>query len=159
VAPEDAASAFEAIMTDVRRVRPDARIDGIIVSPMRGGGIELLVGVTRDATWGLILAIGFGGVLVELLADVALAPLPVSRDEVIDLLGRLRGAKMFQGFRGAPAIDVAAVADVIVKIGNAAIALGSDLQSLEINPLLVRGDKIEALDALVAWREIHAEDV
>jgi len=159
VAPKDAASAFEAIMADVRRVRPDARIDGIIVSPMRCGGIELLVGVTRDATWGLILAIGFGGVMVELLADVALAPLPVSRDEAIDMLGRLRGAKMFQGFRGAPAIDLAATADVIVKIGNAAIVLGSDLQSLEINPLLVRGDEIEALDALVTWRNIHAEDV
>jgi len=158
VAPKDAASAFEAIMADVGRACPDARIDGIIVSPMRSGGIELLVGVTRDATWGLILAVGFGGVLVELLADVALAPLPVPRDEVIDLLGRLRGAKMFQGFRGAPAIDVAATADVIVRIGDAAIALGSDLQSLEINPLLVRGDKIEALDALVAWRDIQTED-
>lgn len=159
VAPKDAASAFESIMADVGRARPDARIDGIIVSPMRSGGIELLVGITRDATWGLILAVGFGGVLVELLADVALAPLPVSRDEVIDLLGRLRGAKMFQGFRGAPAIDVTATAEAIVKIGNAAVALGSDLQSLEINPLLVRGDKIEALDALVAWRDIHARDV
>jgi succinyl-CoA synthetase beta subunit len=126
---------------------------------MRSGGIELLVGVTRDATWGLTMAIGFGGVLVELLADVALAPLPVSKDEVIDMLGRLRGTKMLEGFRGARPIDAAATADVIVRIGNAAIALGPDLQSLEINPLLVRDDKIEALDALVAWREVRPGDV
>jgi len=159
VAPKDAASAFESIIVEVRRARPDAQIDGIIVSPMRSGGIELLVGVTRDATWGLTMAIGFGGVLVELLADVALAPLPVSKDEVIDMLGRLRGTKMLEGFRGARPIDAAATADVIVRIGNAAIALGPDLQSLEINPLLVRDDKIEALDALVAWREVRPGDV
>jgi acyl-CoA synthetase (NDP forming) len=159
VAAPDAATAFEAIMADVARARPDARIDGIIVSPMRGAGIELLVGITRDATWGLILAVGFGGVLVEVLADVVLAPLPVSKAEVIDMLGRLRGAKMFQGHRGAPAIDVAGAADIIVKVGNAAVALGCDLQSLEINPLLMRGDQIEALDALVTWRDIHAARV
>jgi acyl-CoA synthetase (NDP forming) len=155
VAPEDAAAAFESMLAEVRSRRPDARLDGVIVSPMRSGGIELLVGVTRDATWGLTLAVGLGGVLVELLSDVALAPLPVSKREVIDMLGRLRGAKILQGFRGAPPIDLEATSDVVVRIGEAAMALGPELQSLEINPLWVLGDKLEALDALAAWRPVQ----
>jgi succinyl-CoA synthetase beta subunit len=93
-----------------------------------------------------------GGVLVEVLADVVVAPLPVSRDEVIRMLERLRGAKLFAGFRGAPPIDLAATAEVIARIGDAAIGLGTELLSLEINPLLIRGGEVEALDALVAWQ-------
>jgi acyl-CoA synthetase (NDP forming) len=155
IAPQDAAAAFDAMVAEVRNKRPDARLDGAIVSPMRSGGIELLVGVKRDANWGLTLAVGLGGVLVELLSDVALTPLPVSKQEVIQMLGRLRGAKLLQGFRGGPPADLEATADIIVRIGEAAMALGPGLESLEINPLWVLGNEIEALDALVTWRDIQ----
>lgn len=151
VSPDEVAASVEMILRDVSRHRPDAIIDGVIVSPMRQGGIELLVGITRDPTWGLVLTVAFGGVLVELLTDAVLAPLPVDRSGVIAMLGRLRGAKLLQGYRGAPAADLDAVADVVVRITEAAIAFGPALEALEINPLLVRGDEVEALDALALW--------
>lgn len=145
------ARAYDAIMASVTAARPQARIDGVIVSPMRTGGVELFVGVARDPSWGLAIAVGFGGVLVELLQDSSLRRLPVSPVQVREMLGGLRGAKLLAGYRGGPAVDLDAVADAISRIGNAALALGPDLASLEINPLWVKGDKVECLDALAVW--------
>ena len=118
---------------------------------MRSGGVELLVGITRDATWGPTITIGFGGILVELVADVASAPLPVTAGQVKDMLGGLMGARLLHGFRNIPRADLDQLADVIVRVGDEAIRLGPDLESLEINPILVRGAEIEALDGLVSW--------
>ncbi|MFC4312669.1 acetate--CoA ligase family protein [Steroidobacter flavus] len=152
VAAAEAATAYDEILKAVKSHKPEARIEGVIASPMRQGGVELLVGVRHDPTWGPTITIGFGGVLVELLADVAIAALPVERTEVLDMLFRLRGRKLLQGFRNSAATDLDRLADVIVNIGNAALALGPKLDSLEVNPLLVRGNEIEALDGLVIWR-------
>jgi len=69
------------------------------------------------------------------------------------MFGELRGAKLLQGVRGMPAADLDALAEVIARIGDAAVALGPDLEALEVNPLWVRGAKIEALDALAVWRK------
>lgn len=155
VAASDVAAALDELLTTVRSHRPDAHIEGVIASPMRQGGVELLVGVRNDPTWGPTITIGFGGVLVELLADVAIATLPVDRADVLDMLSRLRGRKLLQGFRNSAATDLDRLADVIVNIGNAALALGPALDSLEVNPLLVRGNEIEALDGLVVWRSVE----
>jgi succinyl-CoA synthetase beta subunit len=155
VAAADAAAAYEEILKAVKSHRPDARIEGVLASPMRQGGVELLVGVRHDATWGPTITIGFGGVLVELLADVAIATLPVDRAAVVDMLSRLRGRKLLQGFRNSAATDLDRLADIIMNIGNAALALGPALDSLEVNPLLVRGNEIEALDGLVIWRAVE----
>jgi acyl-CoA synthetase (NDP forming) len=129
-----------------------AVLDGVLVSPMRSGGIELLVGVTRDPDWGLMLAVALGGVLVEVLDDVASAPLPVAKGEARRMLERLRGAALLHGVRGGKAADLDALAEVVCSIGRLAQELEPTLDSLEVNPLRVDGATIEALDALVVWR-------
>jgi acetate---CoA ligase (ADP-forming) len=129
-----------------------AHVDGVLVAPMRTGGIELFVGCTRDAQWGPVIAVGLGGVWVEILRDVALRPLPIDAAEVRRMLGELRGARLLQGARGTQAADLDAVAAIIARIGDAAVALGPDLEALEVNPLWVRGAEVEALDALAVWR-------
>ena len=153
VAQEELGESYDGIVRSVRGARPDAQIDGIIISPMRRGGTELLVGVTRDPNWGPMLTAGFGGVLVELLADIALAPLPVTRGQVLNMLGGLRGAQLLKGYRNSAPADLETVADVIVRVGDAALALGPELDSLEVNPLLVHASKVEALDGLAIWKE------
>ncbi len=124
-------------------------LDGISVAPMRAGGTELLAGVTVDPTFGPVLAVGLGGIWVEVLGDVSLRVLPVDRAEVLRMLGELRGLPLLTGGRGFLAADLNALARVIASIGDAALSLGSALRSLEVNPLWVHGDQIEALDALV----------
>jgi acetate---CoA ligase (ADP-forming) len=135
----------------VRTAAPQARIDGILVTPMRGHGTELFVGTARDPDWGMVIVLGLGGIWVEALHDTALRLLPVSKADVVDMLQSLRAAKILQGYRGSPAADLGAIADVVVRIGQAAVALGPTLAALEINPLLVDGARVEALDALATW--------
>jgi acetate---CoA ligase (ADP-forming) len=138
-----------------RRVRaagqavPGASLDGVLVSPMRTGGVELIAGVTVDPTFGPVLAVGLGGVWVEVLGDTSLRVLPVGPGEVRRMLRELRGGALLRGARGSRPADLDALAEVISRIGEAALGLNGSLRALEVNPLWVDGDRIEALDVLV----------
>jgi acyl-CoA synthetase (NDP forming) len=145
------AEAWRTIDASVRRAAPEARIDGVLVSPMREHGIELFIGTARDPDWGVVIVLGLGGIWVEALQDSALRLLPVSKADVIEMLHSLRAVKILRGYRGSPAADLDAIAEVVVRIGQAALALGPSLAALEVNPLLVDGAQVEALDALVTW--------
>ncbi len=151
VSPGDAADAYRQIRRSVSDTCPDAPIDGVVVSPMRGPGIELLVGVVRDPHWGLALAVGLGGVWVELFKDSSLRLLPVSAEDVLGMLDELRCTRLLDGYRGGPVVDRRWLAEVIARIGEAAMALGPTLASLEVNPLLATATRVEALDGLVVW--------
>jgi acetate---CoA ligase (ADP-forming) len=143
------AKAFHAVRA---RAPADARIKGVLVAPMRRGGFEMLVGVTRDRDWGLVIAVGLGGIHVETLRDISIRRLPITPMEALDMLGELKGAALLDGRRGEPKVDRACLARTIASIGTAALALGPSLEALEVNPLWVRGDRMEALDALVVSR-------
>jgi acetate---CoA ligase (ADP-forming) len=148
-----AAAAFAKVTGAARKHYPDARVDGALVVPMRDRGLELLVGVTRDPQWGPMLALGLGGIFVEILKDVSMRPLPVDAAEVGRMLSELRGAGMLDGARGVPAADRDAIAAAVVAIGRAAVAAGPDMSVLEVNPLWVNGAQVEALDALMEWTD------
>ena len=152
VAGDDAVAAAYDEITTAASGAPVARVEGVLVSPLRSGGTELLVGVVRDPDWGPVLAVALGGVFVEVLDDSALSPLPVSASRARTLLESLRGAALLHGVRGTPAADLDALAAVVARVGDLALALGDDLESLELNPLHVSGSTIEALDAVITWR-------
>jgi acetate---CoA ligase (ADP-forming) len=120
----------------------------VLVTSMRTGGVEVLAGVTMDPGFGPVLAVGLGGIWVELLRDSSLRLLPADADEVRRMLGELRALPMLQGARGGVAADLDALAKVIADIGELAGSV-SGLQALEVNPLWVCGDQVEALDVLV----------
>ena len=145
--------AYDRMMNSVKAAKPDAQIEGVIISPMRGAGVELFVGTMRDPLWGSAILVGLGGVWIEALKDTSMRLLPINEQDALDMLGELRGGKLLDGFRGAPPVDRAKVARAIVAIGQAALALGPDLVSMEINPLLAASDRIEALDGLTEWKQ------
>jgi acyl-CoA synthetase (NDP forming) len=149
--PAEAREAFAAVTSAAAVLDPAPRIDGALVAPMREGGVEILVGIVRDPEWGLTLAVGLGGVLVEVLDDVAVAVLPVTASDVEQLLGTLRGRKVLDGVRGRAAVDVPALARAITRIAEVAAALGDRLESLEVNPLWAEGDRVAVLDAVLTW--------
>ena len=101
---------------------PGAGIDGVLVTPMRSGGTELLAGVTVDPTFGPVLAVGLGGIWVEILRDTSLRVLPVDAAEVKRMLGELRGWPLLQGARGTPPANLDAVAEAIAGLGEVALA-------------------------------------
>jgi len=128
---------------------PAADIDGVLVTPMRSGGTELLAGVTVDPAFGPVLAVGLGGIWVEILRDTSLRVLPVDAAEVKRMLGELRGWPLLHGARGAAPANLDAVAEAIAALGEVALSLDGALRALEVNPLWVNGDQVEALDVLV----------
>lgn len=123
--------------------------EGVLVSPMRPRGVELLAGVTVDPTFGPTLAVGLGGIWVEALKDVSLGVLPLAAQDIERMLRSLRAKAILEGARGGPTVDFAKASEAIWRIGQAALSLGPDLQALEVNPLWCSGDRVEALDALV----------
>ncbi|MDE0178079.1 MAG: acetate--CoA ligase family protein [Gammaproteobacteria bacterium] len=116
--------------------------------------VELIVGISRDSQLGLMLTIGSGGVLVELLADTATLLLPVDESDVRRALAELRCAPVLQGYRGRATADVDAAVDAILGIARFAVAHSPSLEELDVNPLAVgpKGRGVRALDALVRLR-------
>jgi acyl-CoA synthetase (NDP forming) len=155
---EAAALAYERIVTAVAAAAPRSPIEGVLVSPMRAEGVDLLVGIVRDETWGLTLVVGLGGIWVEVLADSAVRALPVTPGEVREMLTELKSLPLLTGARGTEPVDLDELSRVIARIGAIAVALGDDVEELEINPLRAAGSGIEVLDALVRWRLPATDD-
>jgi acetyltransferase len=143
--------AYTRIQTEVRKRAPSATIEGVVVQRMAGEGVEMILGVKRDPLFGPVVLCGFGGILVELLKDVTIGIPPLSREQVRDMIQRLRGFPVLGGLRGKPPADVDALCDAIVGVSRLAAALGDQLLGLDINPLIVlpKGDGVIAVDSLV----------
>ena len=144
----DVRTAFEKVYAAGKAV-PGAVIDGVLVAPMRSGGLELLAGITTDPTFGPVMAVGMGGVWVEIMKDTSLRVLPVDAGEVKNMFTELKAAPLLQGARGSLPVDLDALAAVVANLSDVAVSLGDSLGALEVNPLWVNGSQIEALDVLV----------
>jgi acyl-CoA synthetase (NDP forming) len=141
--------AFEDILANARRYDAAARIEGVLVGRMEAGVAELIVGATRDPVFGMTLTVGLGGILTELYKDVSHRLLPV--DEVIarEMLQELKAFPLLTGYRGRAQADVDAACAAIAGFSRAVLALGDQVQEVEVNPLLVKEQGVCMLDALV----------
>lgn len=139
-------AAFAEIAATLARF--DASSPTLSIQEMVRGEAELIIGARRDATFGAQVLVGFGGVMVELLHDVQVASAPVSHADAQAMLRRLRLWPLLDGARGKPRLDVAAVADILVRVSWLAADLGERLVDFEINPLIVKraGDGAVAVD-------------
>ena len=149
---EEVRQGFHTLIERMRPHIPAQALQGVLVSPMRPAGTELLVGIIRDPLWELVLALGLGGIWAEALKDTSVRVLPVDRAEIRTMVQELRGAAVLHGARGHAPADMDALADVIYQVSQVALGLQEHLSALEINPLLVSGSVIEALDVLLTWK-------
>jgi acetyltransferase len=134
------------MLEEVARRRPAARLEGVLVQAMAGGAAaELILGLVRDPQFGPLVVVGFGGIFVEVLDDVATRLAPVDAAEAGLMLAELRLAPALRGARGRPAADLEALAGVVSRFSRLALDL-PDLLELEINPLLAGPDGARALD-------------
>jgi acetyltransferase len=145
--------AYEEVLAAARRYRPNARIDGVLVQEMVRGGVELMLGLTRDPVFGPVVTVAMGGIHVEVLRDAVHRIPPVSQVEAREMLDELRMRKMLEGVRGAPRSDVRAVADAIGRLSWLAHDFGDEIRELDVNPFVVLPDGVCALDALVVKSE------
>lgn len=149
---DDAAldAAWSQLYANVAAHAPGVALDGALVEAMGARGTELIVGARGDPEWGATILVGFGGVQAELLHDFRLLPPDLTRDAIIAELRRLKSGALLDGYRGSPALDVGAVADVILGLGRL-LAGTPAIREIDLNPVVVYpdGQGAVALDALI----------
>jgi len=153
--PDDVERAFEEIVAKAKKWDPQARLDGVLVEEMIGGDTrEVIVGARQDLRFGPIVTFGLGGVFVEAIRDFAVWPAPLTLDEAREIIRRIRGYRVLTAFRGRPAADLEAVAQVLCDVGQLACQWQERIAELEINPLFVlpEGSGVIAGDALAVLR-------
>ena len=148
-------AAYDRIMANANAYAPHGQIRGVIVQPMVAGGIEVVAGVRVDPGLGPLIVVGFGGVLVELLNDTGVALAPINAYEATQMLRKLKGVALFDGFRGGPAVDLNRLADIVVRLSEFAADQQSTVDEVDINPIICAGDQLIAVDALIV-RRAHA---
>jgi acetate---CoA ligase (ADP-forming) len=146
--------AYRRVIASAERAHPGAVIDGVLVQPMAPPGQEMILGVTRDATFGPMLMVGLGGIHVEVLADIAFAPVPIGPEEALSLLGELKGAALLDGVRGAPPADRPALAELMATLSRFAADHADLIEEIDLNPVIVhpQGLGLTVVDALIVKR-------
>ncbi len=144
--------AFGTLMQRAAAAVPGARIDGVLIAPMAGKGIETILGVHMDHAFGPMILFGLGGIAVELYKDTAFASAPLTPERALGLVRRVRASRLLEGWRGEPALDVAALVQALVALSELAVERADELEGIDINPFLVRRTGAVCLDALVSLR-------
>jgi acyl-CoA synthetase (NDP forming) len=142
-------AAYEGVLANARAYAPQARIRGVLLQPMAPQGVEVVAGVRVDPGFGPLIVVGFGGVLVELLRDSAVELAPVNVGEAGRMLRKLRGAALFDGFRGAAAVNLDRLADIIVRLSEFAADQCGNILEADVNPIICSRDQMIAVDALI----------
>jgi len=142
--------AYQAIIRNCRKFRPESRIEGVEVSRMITGGAETIVGGRRDRTFGPIVMFGLGGIHVEVIKDVTFRHFPFSRREALRMIREIKGFPILMGVRGEGMKDISTLADVILKVGALVYNI-TEIKDMEINPLVVfeQSEGVIALDARI----------
>jgi len=141
--------AYADVVKNARAYRPTARIAGVLVQPMAGGAVELVVGLHQDPAFGPVVMVGLGGIFVEVQRDVVFARAPLTPEQALALLDRLRGRAMLDGVRGLPPVNRTAVAELVAAVSRAGTALGPRLASLDLNPVRCGSEGAVAVDWLL----------
>jgi acetyl-CoA synthetase (ADP-forming) len=144
----DARSVHEAATALLAAAVPEDHATGVLVAPMVSGGRELIAGISVDEQFGPTVLIGIGGVLAEAIADVAVRLLPITEVDAIEMIEQLHTQALLEEFRGEPAVDRRAVADILLALSQLA-AQHPEVVSVDINPLIISGGQPIAVDALV----------
>jgi acetyl-CoA synthetase len=124
----------------------------MLLQPMVCAGLEVAAGVRIDPGFGPLIVVGFGGVLVELLRDSAVDLAPINVLEAARMLRGLRGSALFDGFRGAAAVDLAELADIVVRLSEFAADQSNTILEADINPIICAPQGLIAVDALIVRR-------
>jgi acetate---CoA ligase (ADP-forming) len=149
------ASAARTMLDDAKRRGLVVR--GLLVEPMADPGVELILGLRRDPQFGPAVLVGLGGVLAEVLDDVAIRLAPVTPRSAMAMLDALRGRAVLDGVRGRPAIDRSAVASMLVRLGRLGLER-ADLLEVDLNPVIASATGAIAVDALVVLEEAGDDD-
>jgi len=151
----EVARAFDEVMAAARRYLPEARLDGVLVQEMAPGGVEVMLGVASDPTFGAVVVAALGGIHVEVLRDIAYRIPPLTAADALAMLRELRAYPIFGGVRGARPRDLDALCDTIVRLSWLAHDHADTVAEIDINPLTVLepGAGVRVVDALIIRKQ------
>ena len=151
----EVARAFDEVMAAARRYQPEARLDGVLVQEMAPGGVEVMLGVASDPTFGVVVVAALGGIHVEVLRDIAYRIPPLTAADALAMLRELRAYPIFGGVRGARPRDLDALCDTIVRLSWLAHDHADTVAEIDINPLTVLepGAGVRVVDALIIRKQ------
>ncbi len=145
---ETVAAAFQEITKAVKRQQSDTRIEGVAVQKMARPGIEVIVGMSKDPQFGPVLMFGLGGVLVEVLKDVAFRIVPLEARDARQMIREIKGFPVLEGFRGQEAADLEALEKLLLKV-SAFVEAHPEIEELDLNPVFAYKDGALAVDARI----------
>ena len=148
-------TAFNDLLTRGKKAVPDADIHGVLVAEMARPGLEMAIGVVRDADFGPMMMVGLGGIHIEVLKDVAWELLPVRKTTALDMLKRLRGYALLEGVRGQPRRDIEALAELMEKLSRLVEQSGELIAEIDLNPVFLHaeGEGLDIVDAMMVGRD------
>ena len=145
---EGVKAAYEEIMKNVNIKKPDARIEGILVEEMATPSTEVIIGGLRDPQFGPAVMFGLGGIFVEVYKDVSFRIAPLEEYEALDMIHEIKGAKVLNGYRNTEALDIATLAQTILKVSNIMVSI-EEIKEIDLNPVLVYPKGVKAVDARI----------
>jgi acyl-CoA synthetase (NDP forming) len=145
---EDVGAAFDRVTASAKQHVPDATIEGVAVQRMERQGTEVIVGVTKDPQFGPVLMFGLGGVLVEVLKDVAFRVVPINERDARQMIHEIKGYPLLEGYRGHDPADVAKLEQLLLKLSSF-VEQHPEVAELDLNPVFAYKDDAIAVDARI----------
>ncbi len=145
---KQAGKAYDDIMKAIKKQYPEAKIQGVSVQKMARPGVEVIIGMSKDAQFGPVLMFGLGGILVEILKDVSFRIVPLVPRDAREMIKEIKGYPLLEGYRGQEPVDVANLEELILKVSNF-VEQNPEVAELDLNPIFAYSDGAVAVDARV----------
>jgi acyl-CoA synthetase (NDP forming) len=140
--------AYDDIMKSIKAAFPNAKIEGVSVQAMARPGVEVIIGMSKDAQFGPVLMFGLGGVLVEILKDVSFRIVPLVKRDAKEMIREIKGFPLLQGYRGSEPVDIENLEAMLLKISDF-VEKTPQIKELDLNPIFAYKDGAVAVDARV----------
>ncbi len=147
-----AGKAYDDILRAIKKEYPEAKIQGVSVQKMARPGVEVIIGMSKDAQFGPVLMFGLGGVLVEILKDVSFRIVPLTKRDAREMIREIKGYPLLEGYRGQEPVDVANLEELILEVSNF-VEQNPEVAELDLNPIFAYSDGAVAVDARVILEE------
>ncbi|MHA1687600.1 MAG: acetate--CoA ligase family protein [Candidatus Heimdallarchaeaceae archaeon] len=127
----------------------DVTVEGVLIEKMVNKGVQIIIGTQTDSTFGPVILIGLGGVLVEILKDVVFRLCPTTKERALDAINSIKSKKLMEGFRDLPPVDKEKLAELMVKISNLAWEYKDYIAEMDLNPVIANNEGIWTVDARI----------
>jgi acyl-CoA synthetase (NDP forming) len=144
--------AYDDILKGIKKEYPQAKIDGVSVQKMARPGVEVIIGMSKDAQFGPVIMFGLGGILVEILKDVSFRIVPLVRRDAAEMIREIKGYPLLEGYRGQEPADVSNLEELLLKVSDF-VEKNPDIGELDLNPIFAYKDGAVAVDARVVLED------